>query len=168
MKQWQYNLAFVALFSPLAIVAIWYIIFNAVSCEHADWLSCWGQFLTSNWPSWKNAHVKRDGPLYSLAIGFRTALAYAPLATMIGLFWKLGQIERERRMNIYEALRDRDRAIERELLNRLPENQRANYITEIRSSIREAAELWEQDYLPNVIGRQATERLMELLKTHQL
>jgi hypothetical protein len=165
MKKWQYWLALIALFSPLAIVAAFFIAFNSISCENADWLTFWGQFLTNNWPSWKDGHVQRDGAGYALGIGFRAALAYAPLAAMIGIFWKLGRREKERRMTFSNALRNRDRAIEREILNLIPESIRAASIGPLRAAIREAAEGWERDYLPKMLGTESSNIIERLLNT---
>jgi hypothetical protein len=164
MTNWQYRVSWALFFLPLAVLVVFYILLNFTSDHLANELSFWGQLFTSNWPSWKDGGVSRDGFWYSFGIAFRATLAYAPIAGMVGIFWKLVRVEKEQRMNIYDALQSRDRAIERQILNLLPEKIRAASIEPLRAAIREAAEMWEKDYLPNVVGSETAQRIENRLR----
>ena len=169
MTRWQRRLACIAFVSPAFILAAFYITLNIVSYDSTDRISFWTQFLSSNWPNWKDGHVFRDGFWYSFGIAFRTALAYAPIAATVGLFWKLSRFEENQRMmNLYEALKSRDRAIERELLNQLPPERRAAFIKPIEDAIRIGAEVWERDFLPHMVGPDKARAVIDLLKTRDV
>ncbi len=71
-------------------------------------------------------------------------------------------------MNLYEALKGRDRAIERELLNQLPPERRASFIKPIEDAIRTAAEVWERDFLPSMVGRDKAQSVIDLLKSKEI
>jgi len=169
MTKWRRRLACIAFVSPAFILAVCYITLNAVSSSWVDRLTFWAQFLTSNWPNWRDGYISRDSFWYSFGIAFRAALAYAPIAAMVGLFWKLSRFEENQRMmNLYEALKGRDRAIERELLNQLPPERRASFIKPIEDAIRTAAEVWERDFLPSMVGPDKAQSVIDLLKSKEI
>jgi hypothetical protein len=132
-----------------------------ISDSTAEDLHVWLQFLTTNWPNWQRA-LDRQSVWFAVAVSIRFALAYALLGGVWATFTRL-LTWKEQTMKIADALRFRDRAIELEVLNILPPDQRDHARELVHKAIEDASKSWETEHLPVLMGPELAKEFVRRL-----
>lgn len=138
-----------------------------ISDATASALHVWLQFATTNWPNW-HASFDRTSVWFSFAVSVRVALADSLVAGIWVTFVRMVAWNREHTLRYADALRLRDRAIELEVLNLLPAEERNDARARVHRAFEDASLSWENDHLPTVLGPELAQEFIRRLHEQQI
>ncbi len=140
---------------PLLVFLGVYACENSANPQTAEKLEIWLQFVTGNWPS-SGGILDHASGAFALGVMFRFTLIYGSVAAVLRTLAALLTWRRMMAMNYAEMIRDRDDSIENELRGLmpkdLPDQLRESIEKNIHRAFEEGARLWEQQYLPAIVG----------------
>jgi len=136
---------------PILFGMTLFVVERSITDASANVLHVWLQFLTTNWPNW-NGTFDRASIWFALAVSIRVAVADSLVAGIWVTFTGMITWNREHTIRYADALRLRDDAIEAELLNLLPAEQRIEGLARVRKAFDDASRLWEEEHLPTMLG----------------
>jgi len=140
----------VLLLLPLLVGLGCYALENFLNPQAAAEFTTGLQFVVGNFPT--SSTVNPQNVWFSLAVAFRFGLAYAPSYGAALVFMRLLRLKKEQTMKFVELLRDQNLAIEQEILNIIPLEQRDQFRSQLEKAIETAADRWADRYLPILVG----------------
>jgi hypothetical protein len=147
---WRFLARWTLLLLPVLFGTVTYILENTLSANAAAEFTVVLQFIVGNFPN--SQIINPQSPWFAMGVFLRFTLAYAPTYGAGLVFVKLLKWKKEQTMEFLDLLRDRDLAIEQQILNVIPLEQREQYRAQVESAIATAAQLWENKYLPILVG----------------